>query len=107
MNIPDDVKASAKVRKLATAVCTLKEKVDNVTFDLQMQIAKLQLNLQPITLSEVQEQRGMVIKESMAELDVAIQGSDQIFIHAMGIWDTLQEDPMLQYLNKEIRETKQ
>lgn len=43
----------------------------------------------------------------MAQLDVIVQGCDRLFTQGMGIWDTLQEDPMLQQLNIEIREVQQ
>lgn len=95
MNIPDNAEASAKVRKLAATVRASKEKVDKVTFDVQMQITEMQLKLQLITLPEVREQRGATIKESMAQLHVAVQGCDQLFTQAMGLWDTLQENPTL------------
>ena len=45
LNIPKDTEASDKVGKLATTVHTSKEKVEKATFDLRMQIAKLQLKL--------------------------------------------------------------
>lgn len=45
LNILEDAKASAKVRKLVVAICESKDEVGMVTFDFQMNISKLQLKL--------------------------------------------------------------
>ena len=52
LGIPDDADASTKVRKLAAAVCASKEKVNKVTFDLQMQIAEMQLNVRILYITK-------------------------------------------------------
>lgn len=106
LGIPDDVEALAKVKKLATVVCTSMEKVDKVIFDLRMQIDELQLNLQLTTPLEVREQMNVTIKESKAQLDVTVQGCDKLFTQALGLWDTMPEDPTLQQLSTEHRETQ-
>lgn len=43
----------------------------------------------------------------MSQLDVIVQGCDQLFTQAMDLWDTLEEDPTLQKLNTEIKEAQQ
>ena len=85
LNILNDVEALAKVRKIVFVVRVSKEEVDKVTFDLQMKIDELQLKLQLTTPLEVWEQRGVAIKESMAQIDVTIQGCDQLFVREMGL----------------------
>lgn len=55
LNIPEDVEASAKVRKLVAAVRVSKEEVGMVTFDFLMKITELQLKLQPMPPPEVWE----------------------------------------------------
>lgn len=43
----------------------------------------------------------------MNTLEVEVTGCDFIFNEAMELWDTLQEDPNLQRLSKEIKEAQQ
>jgi len=60
-------------------VCEARAEVGQVTFEFNMDIAELQLNLQPTTSLEVGEQRGIAIKEGMATLDSTVTDCAALF----------------------------
>jgi len=106
LNIPEDVEASTKVRKLAAAVHASKEEVGRVTFDFQMKIAELQLKLQLKNPPKVWDQHRVAIKEGMTTLDIVVNDYSSMFDATMELWMKLYEDPNLQKLNMDVEETQ-
>lgn len=107
LHIPEEAPLEAKIRKLAAGVRNAKIEVARVQFELNMKITELELKSQPSTPLEVREQREVVVKDAIANIDAAVVDCTMLFEQAMEIVTTLQEDPNLQRLNTKTGELQQ
>lgn len=104
--IPARMAPMEKIQKLAVVVKELKEEIDKVRFELQLQISEHRLKYHPTTPPEVREQCEAAIKGEMTTLEATVKGHTQLFEQAMELCTSLQEDLTLQKIQADIGEKK-
>lgn len=70
--IPANIPVEVQIHKLATRVHEAREETIKVQLELNLQITKLQLKVQPSTAPEVREQCSSAIKEGLEEIGGAL-----------------------------------
>ena len=78
-----------RVRKLAAGVSEAQKEISRVQLELNLQIAELQLKVQPSTLLEVTEKRGSTITIGIGEISSAVKGYTKLFEELFKVLTTL------------------
>jgi len=90
-----------KIHQLVARVCKTQEKAVKVHLELNLQVAKLQLKVQPSTPPKVREKFHRTIKSMLEVIEHAVQDCTGFFDQSLFTLTSLQEDLMLQQLETE------
>ena len=95
------------IHQLAAGVYKAQEEVANVQLELNLQIVELRLKAQPSTPPEVIEQHHCAIQSALEAIEHVVQDCMGLLDQPLFTLTSLQEDPMLQPLETEVRELQQ
>lgn len=74
---------------------------------MNLQIAKLQLNVKPSTPPKIREQHVSAITSRIEEINSGVKDYTKMLEESFEVLTTLHEDPNIQHLEKELRELQQ
>jgi len=107
LDIPDDEPVDVWIQKLTARVRNARIELAKVQFDLNLNIAELQLKAQPSTPLEVREKHKRDVEDAIVVVNNSVKECTTLFEQVLEVVTNLQEDPTLQRLEMEAWELQQ
>lgn len=107
LEIVAELPVGIRIHKLASGFREAKEEAVRIQLVLNMQIAELKLQVQPLMPPEVTEKRSGIIKFEREMITRAMRECTDLLDQSLITLTSVQEDPTLQRLEMEAREIQQ